>query len=248
MSTDLKPQNNTLTGALPLDRPTAERPHRLYVATSNHCNRSCPWCCTCSSPKGSTFLELEAFLASFPQEGFFEVQLEGGEPTVHPYFSEMIRLSRQHPRCTRVVVVTNGVEIPRRAAELDVWLEKLEQPLTIKLSVNHHLLERDKGLLTLAQNMRERMQALGGDRQLVLNVRLRKGTSDDDAWIVQAVCDAGLIELANIFFLQRYGFARHQQEWEEPFIVGTNFSLVNPDGRVFGPNLLARSEAMRELP
>ncbi|WP_437876861.1 hypothetical protein [Sorangium sp. So ce513] len=44
----------------------------------------CPWCCTCSSPRGQTFLALDRYRASFPAEGPFEVQLEGGEPTIHP--------------------------------------------------------------------------------------------------------------------------------------------------------------------
>src|SRR5262249_47291248 len=148
---------------------------------------SCPWCCTCSSPMGNTFLTLEALVNSFPEQGSFEVQLEGGEPTIHPEFFEMVRLSRQNPRCTRVVVVTNGVEIPRQPAELDGWLERLGEPFTIKLSVNHHLLERDDGLLSMARLMKDRMQAIGGDRQLVLNVRLRKGEPDDDEWVIRAV-------------------------------------------------------------
>ncbi|WP_437279222.1 radical SAM protein [Sorangium sp. So ce375] len=248
MPTATRPQNATLTGALPLDRPTAERPHRLYVATSNHCNRSCPWCCTCSSPRGQTFLALDRYLASFPAEGPFEVQLEGGEPTIHPHFDEMVRLARAEPRCARVVVVTNGVEIPRDPAGLDAWLQKLGEPATIKLSVNHHLLEHDDGLLALGRALRERLSALGGDRQLVLNVRLRKTEPDGDAWVVEAVRDAGLIELANVFHLQRYGFAQKREDWDEPFLVGTHFTMLNPDGLAFGPDLVARSDAMRRLP
>lgn len=70
---DLRPQNRTLTGTLPLDRPSEARPHRLYVATTNHCNRSCPWCSTCSSPSGSTWIGVSDYLASFPSSGPFEV-------------------------------------------------------------------------------------------------------------------------------------------------------------------------------
>jgi hypothetical protein len=31
-------------------------------------------------------------------------------------------------------------------------------------------------------------------------------------------------------------------------VVGSNFTLVNPDGSTHGPDLVARSEAMRVLP
>jgi hypothetical protein len=247
-SPELRPQNRTLTGAMPHDRPTPERPYRLYVATSNHCNRSCPWCCTCSSPKGTTFLGIDEYLAAFPPDYPFEVQLEGGEPTTHPRFWELVAAARANPRCQRVVIVTNGVELPREAAALDNWLDRFGAPMTVKLSVNHYLLEHDRGLLPLAQLLRERMAALGDDRQLVLNVRRRKGAAEDDAWVSRTVEAAGLLPLANVFFLQRYGFAAKRTEWEEPFLVGANFAMLNPDGQLFGPDLIARSEAMRELP
>ena len=233
---------------IPLDHPTPQRPHRVYVALTNHCNRSCPWCSTCSSPAGSTWLTLQNFQSSFPPEGFFEVQLEGGEPTVHPQFDEFVSAARAHPRCARLVICTNGVALPRQTVRLRSWLEALGEPLTVKLSVNHHLLERDAGLLGLAGRLRDLVQQLGGQRLLVLNVRLRKGVADDDAWVERAVRKAGLIEHANVFFLQRYGFAANRSAWEPPFIVGRNFTLINPDGSRFGPDLVARSEAMRILP
>jgi MoaA/NifB/PqqE/SkfB family radical SAM enzyme len=232
----------------PLDHPTPERPHRVYAALTNHCNRSCPWCSTCSSPRGTTFLTLGAFHEALPADAPFEVQLEGGEPTLHPRFSAFVHAARTHPSCTRLVVVTNGVRLPRREALLRVWAERLGVPLTLKLSVNHHLLARDEGLLDLAATLRNVFDALGGDRRLVLNVRLRKGVAEDEEDLVGRVRDAGLLPVSNVFFLQRYGFADGRAEWDAPFLVGTNFSMLNPDGRVFGPDLVARSDAMRELP
>src|SRR3979411_1527257 len=104
----MREQNLTLTGSLPLDRPGAERPFRLYVATSNHCNRSCPWCCTYSSPRGGTFLALEASRAALDAIGTgpFEVQLEGGEPTIHPLFFELARPGRAAPRARAPATAT----------------------------------------------------------------------------------------------------------------------------------------------
>ena len=237
-----------MDGRLPLDHPTPERPHRVYAALTNHCNRSCPWCSTYSSPAGGTWLAPQAFLAALPAAGPFEVQLEGGEPTVHPRFWDFVELARSQPRCRRLVLCTNGVALPRRAARLEAWLRRLGAPLTVKLSVNHHLLERDPGLLQLAAAALEALSDLGGDRRLVLNVRLRRGTRDDDQHVVEAVDRAGLSNHANVFYLQRYGLASDRADWEPPFLVGHDFSMVNPDGRVFGPDLVARSEAMGALP
>ena len=244
---ELRPQNLTLTGTLPRDRPTETRPHRVYVATTNHCNRSCPWCSTYSSPSGSTWIGLDAYLASFPSSGPFEVQLEGGEPTLHPEFFELVRLARAAQRCTRLVIVTNGVVVPRARPQLRAWLLELGQPLTIKLSVNHHLLARDRELLALAADMRALFDELGGDRELVLNVRLRPDAPGSDEWVSEAVRTAGLLDVANVFFLQAYGFAS-ERGWEAPFVVADNFTLVDPSGATHGPDLIGRSEAMRVLP
>lgn len=245
---ELRPQNLTLTGTLPRDRPSETRAHRLYVATTNHCNRACPWCSTCSSPRGSTFIDVAAYATSFPSEGPFEVQLEGGEPTIHPQFFELLALARAQPRCQRVIVVTNGVVLPRERAALRDYVVRLGAPLTIKLSINHHLLARDRGLLELAAALRDMFEDLGGERELVLNVRLRPDAPSQDAWVREAVAAAGLLELANVFHLQAYGFAATRAGWEPPFVVGTNFTLVNPDGSAHGPDLVGRSEAMRVLP
>jgi hypothetical protein len=244
---ELRPQNLTLTGTLPRDRPSELRPHRVYVATTNHCNRACPWCSTCSSPRGSVWIGLAEYLACFPRAGEFEVQLEGGEPTIHPQFFELVELARQDPRCTRVIVVSNGVVLPREPEALQGWLERLGAPLTFKLSINHHLLGRDRDLLHLATAIRDALAQLGGERELVLNVRLRPDAPGGDAWVQDAVRDAGLLDLANVFALQAYGFAS-ERGWDTPFVVGTNFTLVNPDGTTHGADLIGRSEAMRVLP
>jgi MoaA/NifB/PqqE/SkfB family radical SAM enzyme len=191
---------------------------------------------------------VEDLLAGLPAEGPFQLQLEGGEPTIHPEFWEFVRVSREHPRCARLVVCTNGVALPRREGRLRDWLARLGSPLTLKVSVNHHLLDHDRGLLEMLARARDLLAGLGGDRLLVVNVRLRKGSPDDDRWVEEAVAKAGLLPSANVFFLQRYGFAADEEGWAPPAPVSDRFSLVNPDGHVFGPDLIARSEAMRRLP
>lgn len=233
--------------ATPLDHPTPDRPHRIYFALTNHCNRSCPWCSTCSSPKGSTWLSPEDFAARLPAAGQFQVQLEGGEPTLHPRFWEFVHISRGHPRCTNMVLCTNGVVLPRKPEKLRAWIERLGQPLTIKLSINHHLLDHDPGLLKLASDMRDLFGELGGERMLLINVRLRRGYENDDQRVKDNVEAAGLLPHANVFFLQSYGFASGETNWNPPAPVWDRFSLVNPDGQTYGPDLVARSEGMRAL-
>jgi MoaA/NifB/PqqE/SkfB family radical SAM enzyme len=190
---------------------------------------------------------VEQYADMLPRDGMFQVQLEGGEPTIHPQFWEFVRIAREHPGCTHLVLCTNGVVLPRTDDKLRNWLRRMGSPLTIKLSFNHHLLDHDPRLLKLAASLRDLCGELGGKRQLVINVRLRRGVQNDDSRVREAIEHAGLLPLANVFFLQRYGFASDQTEWEPPAPVWDNFTLVNPDGQTFGPDLIARSEAMRVL-
>jgi len=76
---------------------------------------------------------------------------------------------------------------------------------------------------------------------------LRRGYEDDDRRVREAVEGSGLADIANMFFLQRYGFASEERTWSPPAPVSDRFTLVNPDGEAFGPDLIARSEAMRRL-
>lgn len=231
----------------PHDHPYAGRTHRVYAALTNHCNRACPWCSTHSSPAGNTWLTWAQLEAALPSGGVFDVQLEGGEPTMHPAFFEFVERLRAHPRCGQLILCTNGVAIPREGKKLRSWLERLGVPSLIKLSINHHLLERDAGLLALASRLHEALAELGGGRQVIYNVRLRRGYAEDDRAVIEAVDAAGLRPRANVFYLQRYGLASSEKDWEEPFLAGDNFRMVNPDGRVFGTDLIERSRGMSVL-
>jgi MoaA/NifB/PqqE/SkfB family radical SAM enzyme len=234
--------------AVPHDHPYPGRLHRVYVALTNHCNRACPWCSTHSSLSGRTWITWERLAASLPTDGPYEVQLEGGEPTVHPEFWNFAERLRADPRCRKLILCTNGVAMPRRPGRLREWLARLGEPLLIKLSINHHLIEHDAGLLAFASAVHDALEQLGGERQVVYNVRLRRGYAEDDRAVANAVAEAGLSARANVFFLQRYGMASEETDWDAPFLAGHNFRMVNPDGAVFGPDLVARSAAMGRLP
>ena len=235
-----------LEGAPLRDTPVPGGLHRLYVAVTNHCNRRCPWCSTCSSPEGKTWIAMRDYLRSFPTEGPFEILLEGGEPALHPLLAEFIAAARAHPMVRRVVLCTNGSTIPADEQGTGRWLDSLGGPVEVRLSVNHHLLDNDPALLKKAVYMAGASAA--GRLALNVNVRLRKGEDAENDAIRSAVRRSGLSPYANVFYLRRYGLAENEKDWDPPELVGTNFRMVNPDGKVFGPDLAARSEAMRRLP
>src|SRR5512137_897150 len=111
MTIDLRPPE-----ASKLDAPFEGRDFRLYVAVTNRCNRACPFCSTYSTPLGTAFITLEQILARVPREGKYQVQLEGGEPFLHPGLPEIAARFSYDERCTRIIISTNGTSFPFKIA------------------------------------------------------------------------------------------------------------------------------------
>jgi len=232
------------------DAPHPERAHRVYFAVTNACNRACPWCSVYSRPGLDTWLSVDAMAALLPRTGIFEAQLEGGEPLLHPELPAMVARVWATGRCARLVLCTNGLRLPRAHGPLVAALRAFGEPFTLKLSVNHHLHERDPHHLARAEAAAEAIASLRAEGRavdLVLNLRRRRG-GDDDAWLRRALDERGLLPWANDFFLQRYGLAEGDEALDPPYLAGTNFTLVNPDGSTWGTDLVARSRAMGRLP
>ncbi|NVM01002.1 MAG: 4Fe-4S cluster-binding domain-containing protein [Candidatus Helarchaeota archaeon] len=244
------------------DYPYEGRPHRYYFAITTDCNRACPWCSTYSKPGKKSYLSREIFLDLLPKEGIFEVQFEGGEPTLHPSLLWMVKRCRETGRCHRIVLCTNGVLFPFKYKndQIDInnskislkdYFLKFGEQLTIKLSLNHHLFEHDTLLFEKARIIVDVIEGLkaAGDFKVILNVRRRNSIKNNyDKLILEQLSHYALEPYSNIFFLQAYGKNKNNNLAEKPFLVGYNFTLFNPDGKSFGNGLITRSEAMKELP
>ena len=244
------------------DYPYEGRPHRYYFAITNDCNRACPWCSTYSRPGKKTYLSLEMFKNLLPKKGIFEIQFEGGEPTLHPNLLSMVQYSNETGRCNRVVICTNGVlfpfsyknnqiDIKKSKISLKSYFLKFGPFLSLKLSLNHHLFEYDKLLFEKARIIVDVFKNLisNGDFKIILNVRRRNNPKYTyDNLILEKLACFDLENYANIFFLQAYGKNKNNPLAEKPFLVGYNFTLFNPDGKSFGNDLISRSEAMKKLP
>jgi hypothetical protein len=240
-----------------LDAPFAGRDYRLYVAVTNRCNRACPFCSVYASPAGKTFITLDQADAHVPRQGQYQVQLEGGEPFLHPGIREIAAHFSRDERCTRTIISTNGTLFPFKVSSgaidkeasrlaLRSFFSTFPARMTIKVSLNHHLLEHDPLLFEKAGFLQECTAGTGID--LVFNLRRRNDPACGyDEALERAIDEHGLRGATNSFFLQRYGRNSHDVAAEPPFIVGTDWCAVNPDGSAWGIDLIGRSEAMRRL-
>ncbi|MBN2153308.1 MAG: radical SAM protein [Candidatus Lokiarchaeota archaeon] len=252
MTIDLRPPD-----ASKLDAPFDGRDYRLYVAVTNRCNLACPFCSTYSAPTGTTFITLGQVLAHVPREGKYQVQFEGGEPLLHPDIGEFTMHFSHEERCTRIIISTNGSLFPFKLAgkkidenasrvALRSFFSRFPARMTLKVSLNHHLLGHDPLLFEKAAFLLKCTAGTGID--LIFNLRKRNDpAAGHDEALERAIDEHGLRGATNSFFLQRYGRNSNDENAEHPFIVGTNWCTVNPDGSAWGIDLIGRSEAMRRL-
>ena len=244
---------------------------KFYLAITNNCNRACKFCSMYSRPGLKSFMSLDWIKVKFDAiDKPFEVQLEGGEPTIHPEYNDILRYFDLHPMCMTIIITTNGTTLPASYNELDVYFRSgpIITPLIFKVSVNEYLLSRDENLFAKCENLKmffdpNFQQPFPLRRQenlkrfldpdvmqtLILNVRLRRGVRNDDAWIVDELKKRELFGCSNVFYWQRYGFASDMEEYEPPFIVENpvDFHLYSPDCIDFGQDLIARSKHMKTL-
>jgi Predicted Fe-S oxidoreductases len=234
---------------------------RFYFAVTNYCNRSCELCSCHSNPKQKVFLTFDKFVGTLPVNEEYEVQLEGGEPFLHPDFKKMLHYCSEDGNCVKITVGTNGsllnyaynngkLEFDESVRNIFNYFLEFSKPITLKPSINYHLIEHDVLHLEKCEAVKrafDGLKALNSKYEITFNVRKRK--NPDDSWIDEELHKRDLYDCSNIFFYQRYGYAKDNDELEEPFVIENpvDFHLISPDGKDFNQDLLARSVWMEGM-
>lgn len=218
---------------------------RLYVSLTNDCTTSCPFCCMNSGEGKKTYLTFDVYRSIVDAcELPYELQLEGGEPLIHPSLWLFVEYGLSTGRCKKLIVVTNG-------KHLDEFLERLvivrkahpQIEFEVKVSLNYWLLKEDEGLLPRVERALFATQYIP-NLSLLLNVRER--VSDDYTPLLE---ERGLLEHSNVYKLQSYGKLEGSKAYAKPVIVQNiqEWELFGSDGKSFGQDLIARADAEKEL-
>lgn len=177
-----------------------------------------------------------------------EVQFEGGEPLIHPRFYDMVKYAINTNRCDRVILTTNSSEIPygREKEWMKFITDNPNTQFILKPSINYDLYSHQDRLFPKMSNILEISKDIP-NLTVLFNVRLDK--TENDMMIKDTLDTLGLTPHSNIFYYQRYGFAKDVEKFDLPFIIPNpvDFYLISPDGVNFGTDLIARSEHMRNL-
>jgi molybdenum cofactor biosynthesis enzyme MoaA len=222
---------------------------RFYFALTNDCTHSCAYCSCFSRPGKKTYMDFDVYTQYVDStDENIEVQFEGGEPLIHPRFYDMVDYAINTNRCDKVIITTNSSEIPYTKEKK--WMKFIiNNPNTqfiLKPSINYDLWTHQDNLFPKMSNILEISKNIS-NLTVLFNVRLDKTENDES--IKKILGALKLTEHSNIFFYQRYGFAKDVEKFDLPFIIPNpvDFYLISPDGMNFGTDLIARSEHMKDL-
>ena len=222
---------------------------RFYFAVTNNCTHSCIYCSCYSRPGKKTYMDFDVFKKYVDStDENIEVQFEGGEPLIHPRFYDMVQYAINTMRCDKVIITTNSSEIPFNREES--WLEFItinsNTQFILKPSINYDLFIHQDKLFLKMSNILELSKNIP-NLTVLFNVRLDK--TENDEIIKYMLDELKLTPHSNIFYYQRYGYAKDVEKFDLPFIISNpvDFYLISPDGINFGTDLIARSEHMKNL-
>lgn len=217
---------------------------RLYINITDACNTDCPFCCMYSSTKNALYMQFDTYRRIIDScEGNFELQLEGGEPLLHPDLYLFIEYAISTKRCTKVIILTNGIEYGKHLKRLVAVCKWNKIPFETKISANYWLIQQDPEHLKKIARWIFATEFIQ-DFSILLNVRKREG----DEWIDDEIEKLKISQYANSFYLQSYG-KMTGTKYDKPVIVQNiqNWRIYATDGACFGQDLVARSEYEKEL-
>lgn len=117
---------------------------RLYINITNRCNTECPFCCMYSGKTGFSDMGFETYREIINDcNKEFELQLEGGEPLLHPDLYLFLEYARSTGRCRKILILTNGLLLSEHIRRLVLFCEVYKIPLELKISINYWLIRED---------------------------------------------------------------------------------------------------------
>ena len=217
---------------------------RLYINLTNKCNSDCPFCCMYSGKGKNTFMDFNVFKYIIDgKDDDFELQLEGGEPLLHPFMFLFMWYAHSTGRCKKIIILTNGKLISDYLEEIISFMDRARIQIEIKMSINYWLYSENPHIFKQARDLHCATEFVDGI-SVKFNVRMRHR----DEWIIDLLKENKIYKQSNVFYLQSYG-RMTGTDYEKPVIVQNidDWFVYSCDGKCFGKDLIARSEYEKGL-
>lgn len=157
----------------------------LRVSVTDRCNFRCQYCMPLDGlpwlPKAEilTYEEITEVVSQIAPLGLRRIRLTGGEPTIRPQLSTLVRMLRAIPAVEDIALSTNGVKLPALAAELaDAGLDRV--------NISADSLRADRIVAIARRNLgfdpvrAARAAEDAGLAPIKLNMVVIRGTNDDE--------------------------------------------------------------------
>lgn len=217
---------------------------RIYLNITNQCNTRCNFCCMYSAPEKMTFLSFNKYVEIInATQGSYELQLEGGEPLLHPDLYLFLEYAKSTKQCAKIIISTNGILLLNHLQRLIDFCNFSNIPVVIKRSINYHLYSLNSRIFHDSRDLYLATEFIP-NFEIKFNVRLRK----EDTWIVDKLKEFKIYDQSVVYELQNYG-RNDNTEYMKPFIVRNinAFRLYATDGTCFNEDLIQRSEYEKTL-
>ena len=154
---------------------------------NNDCNLKCPYCfaeeCRDTLAKQqSENISISNFLraVNFVTKTDRHIGLIGGEPTIHPEFSEILEIACSHEKINSITLFTNGIN-------LEPFMEQLLHPkVGILINLNSPTIVGQKNYDRIIKNIETLMEKYGDNPRITIGYNIYEEEPDFD-YIIQAL-------------------------------------------------------------
>lgn len=171
---------------------------RLIINITNHCNEYCPFCCVEASSICNNFMTIEVFnkiLSSYTED--IEVQITGGEPTLHPDFLSFVKHAITFSNVQKVIIDTNGTDMENIVDKLNELSKTRETLILLKISINYWLIQQHPDHLNRIKNILSNF-SFNSNFKLILSFAHRIPESLDKEifkWLVDDICEYDIFKI-----------------------------------------------------
>ncbi len=212
---------------------------RYYFNLTNKCNTECEFCCMNSAKAKSTFLSFDSFKTVIDScNNEFELQLEGGEPLLHPNLFLFLEYARYSNKCSKIIISTNGILLDKFINKLVDFSASYKIKMLIKHSINFHLESLNPNIYKRCRDFYTATEFVD-NFDIRFNVRIR---NDNDP-ILEKLKEFKIYDQSDIYQFQSYGRYLNNTNYSKPIIVQNidEWFIFSSDGRCFNQDLVARS-------
>lgn len=192
-----------------------------------------------SSKSKNTFLSFDRFKEVIDScNNEFELQLEGGEPLLHPNLFLFLEYARYTNKCSKIIITTNGIILDKLINKLVEFTASSKIKMLIKHSINFHLEKINSNIYKKCRNFYTATEFVDN-----FDVRFNVRVESDNDPIISKLKEFKIYDQSDIYQFQSYGRYLGKSNYSKPVIVQNidEWYIYSSDGICFNQDLVARS-------